>query len=159
MIDKNKKPFFCIKLRSGETLMSEVTEFDFESNYVTMNDPFQIKSIAAENSNELITAVPWIPYIDTHIIKIDLKETFVIEHLNEKFIKFYASILIQTKISKIKETVADKMENRNDYYTMMEGLEMIKKMSAEISERFGVPNELDTSHFEEAAMKHRPLMN
>lgn len=155
-----KAAVFCLKLKTGETLFSEVINDPnfIRDDILVLKEPFSISYIRDENK-EIMTGTPWCPFANNALVPILLNMTFYIDRLNPKFLRFYGSILMQNKISEIKNEVYENMQDKNDYYMMMEGIERIKAVSTEISEKFGLPNEIDTKDFEERAEKFKPAFH
>lgn len=154
--------FYCLKLTTGETLLAEVIEVD--QDYITLGDPFQVNIFEGE-SRDSISAVPWIPFTDSKRVKIKFSLVYFMDHMIPKFLKFYATMVLQSRIYAIKNDVVaatantDVISSANSYYVMMAGIEEMKKAGEEIAEKFGVPSDVDVSSFEEAAAKYKPVMN
>jgi hypothetical protein len=66
-------------------------------------------------------------------------------------------VILQSEINRIKEDVYNTMEDRNDYYTMYDGIERMKRVTKELTEKYGLDsNSIDFSVFEDKLKEHKP---
>lgn len=159
MTEQQKQPFFCIKLKSGETLLSEVVATD--GTMMHLKEPFLIEG-ESQNKNEasvMMMALPWVPFIDTNVVKIPMNHVYFFEYLNDRYKKFYGTILLQHKISSIKQEVEDEMDGVYDYTKMRLGVDRIKEVTSELCDKFGLENTVDTSAFDNKLEEYKGKMH
>lgn len=149
--------FYCLKLKTGETLFSEVLSID---KYIELRDPFLILQ-ENDNGRMVTAAFPWVPYCETEMFTINMDMFYMMKPLSRRFIEFYASVLLQYKVSEVKSWVESQLcDETSDYMIMMDGLEKIKQINKDISEKFGIEDMVvETEKFEEMAQKHKPRLN
>lgn len=149
MTQEEKQPFYVLKLVTGETLFAEI--IGIEEEILQLLNPLLVKE-----QEDTLLAQQWMPYTDKHIHKLPIAMCYYMECLNKKFTKFYGSVILQSKITEIKEETFDTMNDREDYYTMSQGVERIKEISEFMQEKYDLDNGPDLSKFEEALTKFKP---
>jgi len=145
------RPYHCIKLKTGETLFAEVINVD--DRILTILHPMLVTT-EVDGTTESMSMIPWIPYIESAKIDVPLNHIYFSDSLNKQFFEYYGRVVIQSEINKIKLRVAEKMENRFDILTIADGLAEMKKLSDELTKKFGVPGP-DFSEFEEVLERHK----
>lgn len=146
--------FVCLKLRTNETLFAELVAADDKTFSITF--PFQVVS----HADGQMTLTEWIPYTNENILTLPHNICYLISNLSEKFVKFYGSIILQTEIDKIKHDVYESMTDRNDYHTMLDGIERMKKVTLEMSEKYMLDKDsVDFSTFEEKLQQFKPVVH
>lgn len=143
--------FYCIKLRTGETLFVEVLDFDKDA--MTVYCPMQVIS-EIKGATDNIMLIPWMPYTVRGAFPIPMNMIFFADELNKTFVEYYGRTVIQYEINKIKQKVSEEMETRDDFLTMSDGLDEMKKVSKELTLKFGVEGP-DFSDFESVLEKYK----
>lgn len=149
-----KNNYVVLKLRTGETLFAEIIGHD--ESVMELINPFSV--ISGEGGS--LSLSEWAPFTEESVYRIPHNICFYMSRLNKKFIKFYGSVILQSEINKIKDDVEETMEDRNDYHTMVEGVERMKNITKELSEKFSLDEDaVDFSTFDEKLGKHKPVMH
>lgn len=143
--------YYCLKLKSGETIFAEVVSFD--TNHITITNPMLITT-EIHGQNESMSMIPWIPYTESSNITLLRDHVYFCDDLNKQFFEYYGRIVIQLEMNKIKQRVAERMESRSDIRAISDGLDEMKEVSGKLSEKFGVDGP-DFSDFEEILNKHK----
>ncbi len=145
------KAFFCLKIRTGETIFTEVVDVD--DHAMTLYNPMLVVTdINAQD--ELLSLVPWIPFTVRKFLPIPISMIYFADNLNKTFFEYYGRTVIQYEMNKIKQRVYQKMDSKSDYVVISEGLDEMKKMSEELVAKFGVDGP-DFSEFEAILDKHK----
>ena len=154
MTTTNKpKPFFTLKLKTGETLFAEI--LTTSDTVITMRNPLQVHYDTTDGGERMF-ATEWIPYVEEENFPVPMSMVYYVGKLSDKFIKFYGTILMQIEISRIKQEVADNMEDTSDYATMLEGVEKMKDLFQSMKGKFNLEEDsVDFSEFESALDKHK----
>lgn len=143
--------FYCLKLKSGETLFAEVVSIDTTS--ITITNPMLIK-IEFNGFNESMSMLPWTPYIESSDITLSRDHIYFLEKMNKQFFEYYGEVVLQSSLNKIKQKVAEKMMNGFDFIAMSEGLEEMKQVSEKLTKKFGIASP-DFSDFEEILERNK----
>lgn len=154
---KENLEFFAIKLTTAETLFAEVTVVG--ENDIVIRKPLIVKDIPIDGDSSLV-AQAWLPYVeDDSALSIPTDMIFLFEPLNEKFVRFYGSILMQIEVQKIKSETVDVLDGSDaDRWMMKEAVDRINATSEYMSEKFGI-DRVDVSKFEEKASKENMLLH
>lgn len=150
--------FFVLKLVTRETLFAELTSVN--ENQVVLRKPLLIKDIQ-HNGDGALVGQPWLPYVeDDSSVPLPIEIIYLLEPLNEKFIKFYGAILMQQEIQKIKSETVDELDGDEqiDYYKMQEAVQRINDASEYMTMKFGIER-VDVSQFQQKAEQVKPLMH
>lgn len=143
--------FYCIKLRTGETLFAELIDADEYSMsvYIPMLVVTDLSS-----QDDILSLVPWVPFTVRKNIPIPMNMIYFADNLNQTFFEYYGRTVLQYEINKIKQRVYQTMDSRNDFIAISEGLSEMKKISEELSVKFGVDMP-DFTEFEALLDKHK----
>lgn len=152
-----KEPYFAIKLKTGETIFAEIVGSN--DTHINLSAPIQVKFEPTDKSGESMFATEWMPYVEQEIYSIPLGIVYFVGYLNKKFIRFYGSVVTQTEINKIKQEVVEILTNKNDYPTMLNGVERMKERVNELKQKYSLEDDIiDFSEFEKALEKHKATM-
>jgi hypothetical protein len=154
MTTNKPKPFFVLKVKTGETLFAEILTTN--DTHIIMLKPLQIHYDVSEGMSDRMFATEWVPYTDDEQYPIPLSMIYYVGYLNDQFIKFYGSVLMQTEISKIKKEVVDNMADNSDYASMLDGVQQMKEVFDQMKDKYNLEEDsVDFSEFEKALDKHK----
>ncbi len=148
------KPFFALKLKTGETLFAEILTTN--DTHIIMHKPLQIHYDTSDGLGDRMFATEWVPYVIEEEFSIPTNMVYFIGYLNPQFIKFYGTVLMQAEISKIKKEVIDNMSDRSDYSIMFDGVQRMKNVFSSMKSKYNLEEDsIDFSEFETALDKHK----
>ena len=101
-----------IKLKGGETLFTEIHEFD--EDYLKLKDPFLMKAIETTQNTESIFGTPWIPFTDEPFVAITHDYVACMATLGKDYTKFYGAICLKYKMARLHEEALTRIENGED---------------------------------------------
>jgi hypothetical protein len=145
-----KNNYAVLKLKTNETLFVELLDV---GELIKFINPF----VVIATNDGTLSLSEWNPFTDNEVHSITSDICYYSNTLNSKFVKFYGSVILQSEINRIKEDVYNTMEDRNDYYTMYDGIERMKRVTKELTEKYGLDsNSIDFSVFEDKLKEHKP---
>ena len=147
------EPTYCvIKLITGETLFAEI--LSKTDTQITILNPLEIHM--SHNDGDSMSATEWMPFVSQEVFSISVNAVFFVGALNNYFMKFYGSVLLQSEISKIKREISESMQTRMDYPAMLEGVERMKKLAQTLKDKFKLDDDvIDFSEFDKRLEKHK----
>lgn len=150
------KSVYTIKLKNGEHLLAEVLGIHEATNELQLTNMLQLV-----NTPEGIEVKSYFPFSTADKeYTLSFSDVRFIDTVDTDSAKFYASSLVQMRIEQIKTKAYRKMTGniREDYFTIFDSLQDIKKMASVYTEKYGIepPNLED---MEEQLEKHKPIMH
>lgn len=148
--------FYGLKLKSGETLLTEVISDSGETLHI--KEPIAVKQQISDQGMELLV-YPFADYALDRDHFLQRSHIYMMDKMSPEYIKYYGKAIMSMKISKIKNDMYEYFvgDINEDYYRLVEMLDKINAASKYYIEKFNV-DAPDFSDLEAKLFKHRPTL-
>jgi hypothetical protein len=138
-----KRKFFYLKVKTGETLLSEIRAFLKDDNgfdSIILYRPIQVKDYVVGPAEGVLSGEPWTPYTDAKNIPIGRDMVYSMGPLNEEWMKFYGNSLLKQEILALQKSGNAKLngDKFEDYFRWLETYNAMVDIGAKYQAEFGV---------------------